>query len=118
MTSPSHVLKDRERDITFDGAMIATASSEDNGKDRWSEMSLYLIDDGRYVVHGVGRSRVPGEVDRYWACVCNTPAAVIQALTRTSAKDQSYMPTLNIQLLRRGSQIDNALQEASSAQAI
>lgn len=117
MTSTAHVLRDRQRDITFTGDLIATASSEVVGKDRWSEMSIYTTDDGRYVVHGLGKSSVEGETDRDWVCICNTAEAVIKALTRTS-DDVSYVPNLNLTLLERASMLDDAISDATRVQRV
>ena len=116
-TTDDHVLQDGDRQVSFCGDLLSSASTEEDGKERWSEMFIYLKCDGGYVVHGVGRSSVEGETSREWIRDCATADAVIKALTRR-ADDVSYMPKVNVVLLQRASQIDDALHEASSTQAI
>jgi hypothetical protein len=51
---------------SFRGEKIAEASSRSESSKRWSEVAIYRDDDaGEYVAHEIGRSIVPGEIDRY-----------------------------------------------------
>lgn len=118
MTQTQHVLRDGDRQVSFYGELLSSSSSEEDGKDRWSEMYIYLKSDGSgYVVHGAGMSSREGETSREWVRDCHTADAVIKTLTRT-ADDISYMPKLNVVLLQRAAMIDDALHDAASTQAI
>jgi hypothetical protein len=73
-------VRNRESTITFEGVRIAHVSAELPSKDRWSEFTIWLTTHGEWVLQGVGRSRVPGEVDREWAVISKDPADVLDAI--------------------------------------
>ena len=64
--SDGHVIK-------FDGELVSKVSAELPEKDRWTEFYLYLTDFNTWVLQGIGRSRIPGESDRYWYIVSSDP---------------------------------------------
>lgn len=65
----------------FDGELIAHVSSELPTKDRWTEFDLFLsYPDNIWILQGIGRSRVPGETDRYWSVQSDDPADVLQSI--------------------------------------
>ena len=74
--------RDGDRSLTFEGVMLASASSRRGSASRWFEVSLYRTAAGSYVVAGVGRSDVDGETDRHWVEVVDRPADVVEALKR------------------------------------
>lgn len=49
-------VKDRDRTLTLEGTLLATASSYREGAERWVEFTLYRTDGGAYVVSRVGYS--------------------------------------------------------------
>ena len=49
-------VRDGHRLLTFDGHRLATISSRDGEKDRWTEMSVYKTAGGSYILEKVGRS--------------------------------------------------------------
>lgn len=57
----------------FEGEKVAFVSAELPLKERWTELTLYLTDDGSWLLHGVGRTRVKGEVDRHWIVLTDDP---------------------------------------------
>lgn len=59
--------------IKFTGEIVAQVSSELPEKDNWTEFVLYLTDFNTWVLQGIGRSRVKGQKDRYWAVVSSDP---------------------------------------------
>lgn len=86
-------LLDSDTLVSFTGVLLATASSKAAGKTRWSEISIYRTDSGKYIVHGVGKSTVRGEVDRSWCNVITSGAGVIERLTRKEDGVQ-FMPRI------------------------
>ena len=54
--------------IAFEGELLASESSQEPYGDRskfWREIAIYRRADGAYVVHSIGRTSVPGKVDRH-----------------------------------------------------
>lgn len=59
---------------------IAHVSSELPSKDRHTEFVFYVSEHGEWVLQGVGVSRVPGEVNKYWSVLSNDAMDVINAV--------------------------------------
>ena len=53
-----HEVRDGSRVLRFAGELLATVSSRRVGAERWSEVSLYLLPDGGYVIAKSGYSTV------------------------------------------------------------
>lgn len=78
--------RDNALDFRFNGRLIAEASSSANNASssysgacgRWTTLSLYETDGGRYVCQSIGHTIWEGEHDRYSAAVCDSEAEVIQ----------------------------------------
>jgi hypothetical protein len=49
-------VRDGHRLLTFDGHLLASVSSRDGDKDRWTEMRVYRTNGGSYILEKVGRS--------------------------------------------------------------
>lgn len=49
-------VRDGNRLLTFDGELLASVSSRDDSKDRWTEMNVYKTTGGSYILEKVGRS--------------------------------------------------------------
>lgn len=64
----------------FSGYRIAHVTSELSVKDRWTEFDLFISEDDTWVLQGIGRSRVEGETDRYWAIVSKDAGEVLQGV--------------------------------------
>lgn len=61
-------------DLQFKGQEVASVSSNDYHdvrRPRWTELVLYRTEGGNYISENIGKSSVPGEVDR--ATVKKTP---------------------------------------------
>ena len=70
--------------VHFDGWEIASISTNADGKQRWTELTIYAVDSDNtpWVVQTIGRSIVDGEVDRCDAIPCKNKADVIHALSK------------------------------------
>lgn len=53
-----YTVKDRGRQLDFEGVLLGSGTSYVDSKPRWFEVSIYKTTGGNYVVAGVGRSRV------------------------------------------------------------
>lgn len=63
-TSPQTIrIRDASRTLEFVGVMLSDVSTETDRNPRWTEMELYKVEDGRYVLSIVGRSVVFHEHD-------------------------------------------------------
>lgn len=99
------VRRDGARDLAFEGTVLATASSRRQyGKDntRWTEMTLYRLKSGKYVLAVVGRTLWQGEIDRHAGTVCETPQAVLAAMTQ----DDGYLSGLAKATLAEAAEAD------------
>lgn len=59
--------------LQFDGELVAEVSAALPEKDRWTEFQLYLTDFNTWILQGIGRSKIPGEKDRFWYVVTSDP---------------------------------------------
>jgi hypothetical protein len=66
--------------VQFSGELIAHVSSELPSKDRHTEFDIFLTIHDEWVLQGIGRSRIEGESDRYWAVISKDPADILQAI--------------------------------------
>lgn len=106
------VIPDRDRDetILIDAELLGTASSHSPGKQRWGEYRLFrLAAGGGYVLAGVGKSSVPGEVDRPWFRICETPQRVFRALLYERRPGVWVLPPSGRQLLEQAGRLDPAI---------
>ena len=49
---------DRGRILEFNAAVLAAGTSRRPGVPRWSELTVYLVSDGSYLISRVGRSTI------------------------------------------------------------
>lgn len=64
----------------FDGEHIAHHSSDSASKQRYTEFDLFISSSDEWILQGVGRTKIKGEKDRYWAVVSSDPNDVLEAL--------------------------------------
>jgi len=104
---------DDARRIQFAGVLLASVTSATPQKQRWLELSLYRTAAGAYVLAGVGRSEVAGEVDRKWAQVSLEPEGIVDRLTMFDEDTGAeYVPKTSRQLLEKASDIDGKVARA------
>lgn len=105
-------VQDGRRQVQFEGRRLASASSEASGKRRWVEFTLYRTAGGMYVLHGIGRSVVSGEVDRHWVRQAEEPAGVMESLYMMGDEGQKYLPRTAQDLLEDAATVDPAVHKA------
>lgn len=111
-----HVLLGRDgTKETFIAEQIGFCSSETEDKDRWFEVGIYRDVDGGYIVHTVGRSRIPGE--QPYARIVTTRSAfdIIEILTVTHHNRKpvpAYIPRPSMRAIAQAAQFDDAIREA------
>jgi hypothetical protein len=66
--------------VQFDGEHVAHVSSELPSKERHTEFDLFLSSHDEWILQGIGRTKVEGETDRYWAVVSDDPADILQSI--------------------------------------
>lgn len=101
-----------DRELQFRGRLLGESTSQNGRKERWAEIQIYLTDGGNYIVAGIGRSTVPGEIDKKWAQVCEEPEAVIERLHLYDDNGGRYIPWVSQQALRLACDEDQRLTEA------
>jgi hypothetical protein len=106
-----YVIPDRGRGITIEADLLAEASSYEIGKRRWGEYRLFRLTRGSgYVLAGVGRSIVDGEVDRPWSRICETPDSVIRALLYEKRPGVWVLPPSGRSLLESAAAVDPGIR--------
>lgn len=108
-----YVVEARDRKISFTGDVIGQATTQEPGKERWAEVTIYRTRSGKYVVAGCGRTTVFGEVDRHWAHSSGTPEGVIEALYMYDADEVRYLPHVNRRALEAAAANDIPINDAS-----
>jgi len=85
-----YTVKDRGRQLDFDGVLLASGSSYADNKPRWFEVYIYKTAGGKYVVAGIGRSRVVHAP----TCtrVSNTKQKQVDINKRESEDERGYVP--------------------------
>lgn len=107
-----HLVQARDRTLRFDGELLGSSTSFEEGKTRWGEVYIYKTIDGEYVVAGVGRSSRPGDKDLAWAHVCGTAAAAVEQLHQYDDDDVRYITALARRAIMDAGQNDPALLNA------
>lgn len=106
--SSFRVARHSERDLAFDGDLLADRTSHVDGASRWTEVRIYRTDTGRYVAETVGVSTMPGEHNRMTVRVLDTAAEVPDALRMTSG-GRTYLTDLALDALDEAAAKDEAL---------
>lgn len=114
----AYVVLDRQREVQFDGELLASSTSDDGHKLRWGEFFIYRTRAGNYVVSGIGKSRRPGETDRCWAQVSEDPEGVIEKLTLIDDDGTRYLPYTARQLLDQACTKDEGLRRAYAVEVV
>lgn len=78
-------VRNRADTVTIDGIKVAHVSAELPSKQRWSEFTIYLSVHGEWILQGVGRTRLPGEDDRWWSVISTDPIDVIDSIVGNDA---------------------------------
>lgn len=112
------VLKDGDRHVEFDGALLGHSTSERSGKSRWSEISIYRTRGGNFIVAGVGKTILAGESDRHWATVCERPQGVVEKLTLCDDDGTRYVPYTSRIALDQAIEQDDELGEAYKVEVV
>lgn len=81
------------KDLKFKGKVLASASSRRvAGKEqtRWTEITVYQTESGRYVVAREHITLWQGELNGYSAEICETPEEVVAELTSENAEGEYF----------------------------
>lgn len=111
-------VQDDDRDLHFCGELIGEASSFKQGKERWAEIAIYRTRAGKYVVTGIGRSILNGEVDKHWAQVCEEPQGVIEKLHMLDDDKSKYLPFVSKTALQQARDNDPVFAAAYQVEEI
>lgn len=113
MNDEQHVIeRDSDMPLRFSGKAVATASSYEPGKSRWTELTLYRTTSGRYVLHEEGLTDVAGEEDRSTGWAADDADAVIASLYKENAAGKRYLTRTAIGLIESAAERDDAIAAA------
>lgn len=107
-----------DREVQFIGLLLGEASSADDVKPRWAEIRIFRTTSNRYVVAGVGRSQVNGEIDKHWVRVHDEPNGVIESMHLLDDHDSRYMPHVNKRALEQAIDKDDRLRQAYAVEVV
>lgn len=71
--------------LQFTGELVSHVSAELHEKLRHTEFWLYLTSFDTWILQGVGRTKVPGETDRWWYVVSSDPGDWIDKIVGQDA---------------------------------
>jgi hypothetical protein len=84
---------------------------------RWLETTLYRTEDKKYVVHTIGRSIVPGEIDYIRVTFTTSAYEMVEILTVKSAREP-YIPDPSARALAQAAELYDDVQEAYVNRAV
>lgn len=82
---------------------------------RWFEARIIRTDgeDAKYAVHTMGRSKVPGEIQKCRLVLTDSPREVIEVLTvRKSGTTGSFIPKPSTRAIAQAADLDDGLYDA------
>lgn len=107
-----HIIpRDGTTPLRFTGIELGHSDSFEQGKQRWSELTVYRTDTGKYVIHGEGVTDVPGEDNRSWAAVCDNADGVLAALYRENNQGMRYLTRMAQDVLDQAAANDEQIDQ-------
>lgn len=107
-----YTVRDRGRELDFEGELLGSSSSHARGKPRWLEVAIYKTVGGSYVVAGVGKTTLPNEQDREWAQVSTRAEAVLERLRLKDEDGVWYIPATSMRAIEEAAEVDAGIREA------
>jgi hypothetical protein len=83
---------------------------------RWHEIDVYRTDDGRYVLHTIGETIIPGE--KVFEKVYFTPSAYELIELATVRANPPYLPRTSAQALAQAAALDAGIRDAYLNRAV
>lgn len=114
MLPQQYELRDADGSLTtFDGVLLGHASSKNRpDQPRWTELAIYRTLGGNYVVHKVGKSSKPGEVDRDTLLVSTAPAGAVESCKTSDSDGALFFTYVAREALDQAVENDPELAEA------
>ena len=82
---------DSEQPVHFTGELLASITTDDGLKDRWTEIEIYRTRAGSYIIHKNGNSRLPDDRVLHSSQVSETPEGCIESLRSYDDDGVMYM---------------------------
>lgn len=105
-------IKNYDQTLRFEGELLGHATTHEAGRQRWHEVSIYKTAIGEYVVHKVGRSEVPKEIDRNTAFVSETPEGAIDCLYTKNRGGVKFLTFAAEEAYDAAAKLDPSLRKA------
>lgn len=105
-------VKNYDQTLRFEGELLGHSTTHETGRSRWHEVSIYKTSIGEYVIHKVGRSEVPGEIDRNTAFVSETPEGAIECLYTRNRGGVKFLTFAAEEAYDAAARLDPALRKA------
>jgi hypothetical protein len=85
---------------------------------RWYEVTIYISDDEKFIVHTTGDSKVPGE--KRFSRIIETDSAfeVVEILVVRKRDNDPYLPAQAARALAQAAEIDDRIREAYINRAV
>lgn len=108
------VKRDGQKDLKFKGKLLASVSSRwvaGQEQTRWTEITVYQTESGRYVIAWEHITLWQGEENRYRAEVCGRVAEVTAELMEDNPEGQAYFSDLAKELISELAQSNEKFRE-------
>lgn len=100
-------------DTSFTGWELGVGSSKLHaGQRRWSEVHIYKSVGGSYLVHKIGKSAVPGEVDRPTLHVASAAEGAVESCKSTDKDQAVFFTRVARDALDQAVKLDDELADA------
>ena len=113
-----HEVINHDRVLVFDGTLLGSSSSKSSSKSRWNEIRIFKTTGGSYIVAGIGRTEVPGEVDRCWAHIAEDAEGVVELLYIVDADSIRYMTNTARAAIEQAAAVDDKIRKAFAVQYV
>lgn len=107
-----YTVYDGEQAVRFTGELLSAVSSNDQHKPRWTVTEIYKTEAGNYIVHKVGKSRIPNERELHSAQVSKTAEGCIECLRMYDADGVMAMRWTDKRALLEAMESDSELASA------
>jgi hypothetical protein len=105
-------IKNYDQTLQFEGDLLGHSTTFEDGRQRWHEVSIYKTTLGEYVVHKVGRSEVPKEIDRNTAFVSETADGAIDCLYTRNRGGVKFLTYAAEEAIDAAGKLDPLLRKA------
>lgn len=107
------IIRPGDVDLVFEGQLLADETTREAGKAHWADLRIYKTNSGKYIVEWIGRTSVPGQIDKPQVTVADNADGVRTALYRYGPGDRRYITKVALDALEAAGAKDQAIRAAA-----